>query len=64
MAGFNIHGYDGSAFSPMFPTAMPLINDHLYKLNISLSDTIFFFAELLLLILNMFLLFHSTFLYF
>lgn len=42
---FNIHEYNGSAFSPGFPTARPLINDHFYKWNISLSDTIFFFAK-------------------
>ena len=44
MDGFNIHECDGSAFS-LFPTARPLINDQLYKWNISLSGTIFFFAK-------------------
>lgn len=42
---FNIHECDGSAFSPMFPPGRSLINDHLYKWNISLSETIFFFAK-------------------
>lgn len=41
IGSFNIHEYDGSAFSPVFPTARPLVNDHFYKWNISLSDTIF-----------------------
>lgn len=45
MGEFNIHECDGSALSLMFPTARPLINDQLYKWNISLSDTIFFFAK-------------------
>jgi len=45
MGCFNIHECDGSAFSPVFPPARPLINDHLYKWNISLSETIFFFAR-------------------
>lgn len=45
MGSFNIHEYAGSTFSPVFPTARPLINDHIHKWNIFLSDTIFFFAK-------------------
>lgn len=32
MSGFNIHECDGSVFSSVFPTAKPLINDHLLQM--------------------------------